>query len=120
MKKLVALSLSVIVIGFCVYVMYDATKSTYLFVGAGVEIPELDAASYQNESKEEILTRYIAIANYANSLVYNGEIATLKAFRWLCIVTGLLVLSTIGLSVMLWYHSNKSSKRDARKARAPS
>lgn len=107
MKKIVALSLSVIVIGFCVYVLYDATNSTYLFVGAGVDIPAIDRASYESESQDEILTRYIAMAHYANSLKFNGELTVLQIFRWLSIVVGLLVVVTLTLSIILWHHSNK-------------
>lgn len=119
MKKVVALSLSIIVIGFCVYVLYNATNSTQLFVEAGVEIPEIDRAIYESESQDEILTRYIAMAHYANSLKFNGELTILQTFRWLSIIVGLLVVVTLALSIILWRGSNKALTSQAAPAVTP-
>ncbi len=113
MTKAISAIFGAVIIVFCGYILQDATDSTYLFVGAGVEIPKLDRADYANKSQEEVLTRYIAMAHYANSLKYNGEVTVLQLYRWIIVTISALIVVTISLAVIVWRHSSKLSKKDA-------
>lgn len=110
MKNSQSILLSIVLIPIAFAILFASLETGLEHISTMATIDNLESEKYLDETKEEIIIRYIAMGHYTNSLIDSTTRTMFTILKWLLLATSLLVVLSLSFSVYIWRSSSKRLK----------
>ncbi len=107
-SKIIAILILFMSVFLAAYLVYASDYVADSYVGALARVEVLNPENYRNENAEDLITRYISMGYYANSIIDHSSEAIYRIYNALLIACVAIILLSAALMIFIFKNANKS------------